>query len=66
MKIPTMTDEEWGELKAATLKQWLAENHPAALQEWEERFSDLVDLDMWVEEYRGAIDREFENALEGE
>jgi len=59
-----MTEEEWDELGLNTLKMWLSKKHPSVLRDWEESFAGLIDLDDWLEEYRGAIDQKFQNYLE--
>jgi hypothetical protein len=61
-----MTKEEWRELRTATLKQWLAKKHPAILNLWEEHFSDLIDLALYIEEYHGWIDQKYQAYLEQE
>lgn len=66
MRGKGMTKEQWEELKTNTLKEWLAKKHPATLKMWEDHFSDLIDLDMWLEEYHGWLDQKFQACLERE
>lgn len=64
--IFTMEDKDWNELKAATLKQWLSQKHPSTLRAWEEGFAGLLDLDVWLKEYRPQIYQKFLVGLEKE
>ena len=48
------------------LRNWLLKNHPSILKRWEEAFVYLIDLDLYLEEYCGQIDQEYQAYLEQE
>ena len=47
------------------LIEWMRENYPTTLEIWEE-MAELIDLDIYLEEYCGWIDVEYQAYLEGE
>ena len=45
------------------LVEWMSKNYPTVLEIWNDSLSGLIDLDIWLEEFYGWIDQEYQTYL---